>query len=55
MRLARTNREIAERLGVSTTTVNKHVHQILRKLGLRNRAEAAIVAGSLLSQPRQTL
>jgi DNA-binding NarL/FixJ family response regulator len=55
MRLARTNREIAERLGVSTTTVNKHVHQILRKLGLRNRAEAAIVAGRLLSQPRQTL
>jgi DNA-binding NarL/FixJ family response regulator len=55
VRWARTNREIAERLGVSTTTVNKHVHQILRKLGLRNRAEAAIVAGRLLSQPRQTL
>lgn len=55
VRHARTNREIAERLGVSITTVNKHVHQILRKLGVRNRAEAAIVAGRLLSQPRQTL
>jgi NarL family two-component system response regulator LiaR len=55
VRWARTNREIAERLGVSTTTVNKHVHQILRKLGLRNRAEAAIVAARMLSQPRHVL
>jgi two-component system, NarL family, nitrate/nitrite response regulator NarL len=55
VRWARTNREIADRLGVSTTTVNKHVHQILRKLGLRNRAEAAILAGKLLSQPRHGL
>jgi DNA-binding NarL/FixJ family response regulator len=55
IRLARTNREIAEHLGVSTTTVNKHVHQILRKLGVRNRSEAAVVAGRLLSQPRQAL
>jgi DNA-binding NarL/FixJ family response regulator len=55
VRWARTNREIAERLGVSTTTVNKHVHQILRKLGLRNRGEAAIVAGKLLSRPRRVL
>ena len=53
IRLGRTNREIAEQLQVSTTTVNKHVHQILRKLGVRNRAEAAIVAGSLLSRPRK--
>jgi DNA-binding NarL/FixJ family response regulator len=52
MRHARTNREIAARLGVSTTTVNKHVHQVLRKLGVRNRAEAAIVAATLLSRPR---
>jgi DNA-binding NarL/FixJ family response regulator len=35
--------------------VNKHVHQILRKLGLRNRAEAAILAGKLLSQARHDL
>jgi two-component system, NarL family, response regulator DevR len=55
VRHARTNREIAQRLGVSTTTVNKHVHQILRKLGVRNRAEAAIVAGRLLSQPREPI
>jgi DNA-binding NarL/FixJ family response regulator len=54
IRLGRTNREIAERLQVSTSTVNKHVHQVLRKLRVRNRAEAAIVAAELLSRPRQS-
>lgn len=52
IRLGRTNREIATKLGVSTTTVNKHVHNVFRKLGVRNRAEAAIVAASILSRPR---
>lgn len=41
IRAGRTNREIAYRLGISTPTVNKHVHQILRKLNARNRAHAA--------------
>ena len=54
IRLGSTNREIAERLQVSTSTVNKHVHQVLRKLRVRNRAEAAIVAAELLSRPRQS-
>jgi DNA-binding NarL/FixJ family response regulator len=54
IRLGRTNREIAERLQVATSTVNKHVHQVLRKLRVRNRAEAAIVAAELLSRPRQS-
>ncbi len=43
IRRGMTNREIALRLGVSTTTVNKHVHRVLAKLGARNRAQAAIV------------
>jgi DNA-binding NarL/FixJ family response regulator len=52
IRMGRTNREIAEKLQLSTSTVNKHVHQVLRKLRVRNRAEAAIVAAKLLSRPR---
>jgi DNA-binding NarL/FixJ family response regulator len=53
IRQGRTNREIAERLNIATSTVNKHVHQVLRKLGVRNRSEAAILASTLLSRPRQ--
>jgi ATP/maltotriose-dependent transcriptional regulator MalT len=40
------NREIASRLVVSAKTVEHHVSQILGKLGLRNRAEAAAYAVS---------
>jgi DNA-binding NarL/FixJ family response regulator len=44
LKLGRTNREIAARFGISITTVNKHVHQILTSLKVRNRTEA--VAGA---------
>lgn len=39
-----TNREIAERLVVSSKTVEHHVSQILAKLGAHTRAEAAAIA-----------
>jgi DNA-binding NarL/FixJ family response regulator len=38
------NRAIAERLSISENTVKIHVHKILKKLGVRNRREAARLA-----------
>jgi len=42
LRRGRTNKEIAARLGVSTTTINKHVQQVLKKLQVRTRAQAVL-------------
>ncbi len=42
-----TNREIAETLQVSTETVKKHARGLYRKLGVRNRTEAARSAPGL--------
>ena len=40
IKLGLPNREIANRLCVSTHTVKNHVHNVLNKLGVRSRAEA---------------
>jgi|KBSSwiStaDraftv2_1062776.scaffolds.fasta_scaffold423757_2 DNA-binding CsgD family transcriptional regulator len=39
---SKTNREIAASLRISPATVKRHLENILRKLGVRNRLEAAI-------------
>jgi DNA-binding NarL/FixJ family response regulator len=38
------DREIAETLGISVKTVEKHVGSILRKSGAQNRTQAAAMA-----------
>lgn len=43
LRRGKTNKEIASRLGVSTTTINKHVQQVLKKLHVRTRAQAVVL------------
>jgi len=40
----KSNRDIGEILGLSPRTVNKHLEQIYQKLGVENRASAAIAA-----------
>jgi len=49
-----TNREIAFRLGISPATVKRHLENILRKLKVRNRVEAAIYGLSMAGCPARS-
>lgn len=48
---ANTNKEIAVALGISPSTVKRHMENILSKLQLRNRIEAAVYALSMKACP----
>ena len=49
LRRGRTNKDIALGFGVSTSTVNKHVQQVLKKLHARTRAEAVVLVNAAAS------
>jgi DNA-binding CsgD family transcriptional regulator len=49
---AKTNKEIAADLGISPATVKRHLENVLRKLHLKNRVEAAIYALMITGCPR---
>ena len=49
LRRGKTNKEIAARLGVSITTINKHVQQVLKKLHVRTRAQAVVAMDAHVS------
>jgi DNA-binding NarL/FixJ family response regulator len=38
------NQQIARELSISTSTVKNHVHRIIKKLGVSDRVNAAIMA-----------
>jgi DNA-binding NarL/FixJ family response regulator len=44
----KTNRDIADILGMSHRTVNKHLEHVFEKLGVETRSAAAAIAGQLL-------
>lgn len=45
----KTNRDIADILGMSHRTVNKHLEHVFEKLGVETRSAAAAIAGQLLN------
>ena len=45
------NAEIAGRLNLSPHTIKSHIHNLLRKIGAANRAEAALLLRGRLQQP----
>lgn len=46
----KTNKDIAEILGLSARTVNKHLEQIFKELAVENRTAAALQADRILAQ-----
>jgi DNA-binding NarL/FixJ family response regulator len=49
-----TNRQIAQELSISERTAGNHVAKLLRKLGLRSRAQIAARAGAIVDAAEGT-
>jgi len=49
LRQGRTNREIAETLDLAEGTVKSHLQALFKRLGVRNRSEAAVAATMMFS------
>lgn len=47
--VGKSNKEIAEALGIAPGTVKLHIHAILKLTGARNRTEAALIAGRFIA------
>jgi DNA-binding NarL/FixJ family response regulator len=47
LELGRSNRDIAKRLDIAVHTVKNHVHNLLKKLGVNTRAEAAAISRAM--------
>ena len=47
--MGKTNRDIAQILGLSARTVNKHLEQVFQKMGVDNRTAAAVMADRVLN------
>ena len=50
---AQTNKEIAATLGISPSTVKRHIENILKKLRLKNRVQAAVYAVRMSDCPAE--
>jgi DNA-binding NarL/FixJ family response regulator len=51
--VGRSNREIADELDIAIHTVKNHVHNVLTKLGVGSRAEAAALSRTIAVDPKQ--
>jgi DNA-binding NarL/FixJ family response regulator len=49
----RTNRQIGSQLAITEGTVKSHMHRILRKMRVANRAEAAVAAMGMGRLPQK--
>lgn len=53
MATGKSNKEIAKHLALSEATVENHLHNIFKKLGTKNRTQAALYAMKIRLTPSQ--